>query len=168
MVRRRNPINMKTFKDLEGREWKISLNGWTLERVKEGANVLLTKLIDDDCKLLVALHDEPLLLVSVLWHMVEEEANDRDISKRDFAMSLAGDVLDEARKALIASIVDFFDDPARRRAIANLVEKATQVGQAVMAKAEQEVNKLVSTDTDVIVSSGSLQEFAESTQGHTP
>ena len=132
---------MKKFTDLAGREWRVSLNGWTLKAVKDGCNVLLTKLVEDNCKVLAAIHEDPLLLVTILWYMVEDQAEDQGVGQKDFAMALAGDVLFNAKSCLIEETIDFFDDPATRRNVRQIVDRTSELTKQIQAETEIRLGK---------------------------
>lgn len=143
---------MQSFSDTQGRSWSLSLDGYTQEKVRTGVTVkrdvknadgstsqqetglLLTSIGDDNFKLLADLYDPNQigqLLVPILWCMVEDEADERQITPKQFARALSGDALRSAVDALVRAIADFFTNPAR-----DALLKMMEVGQQVQAKAE--------------------------------
>jgi len=164
---------MKKFTDLEGREWKVSLNGWTLQGVKNGCNVLLTKLVEDNCKVLAAIHEDPLLLVSILWYMVEDQAIEQGVTQKDFSMGLAGDVLYNAKDCLIQETIDFFDDPATRRNVTQIVDRVKELTKQIQTETENRLGKAlreISPESVVkatIGYSGNMRESVASIRGST-
>jgi len=164
---------MKKFTDLKGREWKVSLNGWTLKAVNDGCNVLLTKLVDDKCSILAAIHEDPLLLVTILWYMVEDQAKEQDVTQKDFAMALAGDVIYNAKSCLIEETIDFFEDPATRRNVAMIVNRTKELATQIQTETEARLEKILQriTPESVVKAtteySGSTQESAVLNRGST-
>lgn len=161
---------MRTFSDLAGREWRVSVNSWTLKGVYDNTNVLLTKLVEDNCRILSELYADPLLLVSVLWWIVASQAEEAGVSQQEFAESLAGDPLGEARNALIEETTDFFDDPATRDRVRRLIAKVMEIADKTSTQAGKRIENL---DSDlmargIIDSFSSLPESAESNRGPTP
>ena len=57
---------MKTFQDNAGRTWTVAVNVDGIRRVRSLLGVNLLDVLDDGCKLLAQLHDDPVLLVDVL------------------------------------------------------------------------------------------------------
>ena len=160
---------MRMFTDLKGREWELSLNGWTLERVKEGTNVLLTKIVEDNCKVLAAIHEDPLLLVSIIWYMIEDQAKTAGVDKKDFAMAMAGDVIFNAKSCLIEETINFFDDPATRRNVKTLIDKSLAIATQIQKETEEKLEGLnpQSMARGIIDSYGSLPGSAALSRGGT-
>ena len=110
---------MRTFKDNEGRTWSFALNVYQMKRVLARLGIDLVNVIalDPDGKVKVDLVDriagDPCLLVDILWVCVEEEAKKAGVTDEQFGRSLAGDSIEEATKALLDELVDFF--PGARR-----------------------------------------------------
>jgi len=162
-------LKMKKFTDLEGREWRVSLNGWTLQQVMENTNVLLTKIVEDNCKILAAIHEDPLLLVSILWWMVEDQAEEEGVCQKDFAMALAGDVIFNAKHCLLEEITDFFDDPATRRNVRTMLEKTQNIAKLIQQESATTLEAInpESMANTFISSYGNMRESVASSPGST-
>ena len=110
---------MRTFKDREGRTWSIALNVHQMKRIRAHLGIDLVNVIalDADGKVKVDLVDrianDPCLLVDILWVCVEEEAKEAGVTDEQFGRSLAGDSIEDATKAFLDELVDFF--PGARR-----------------------------------------------------
>lgn len=127
---------MARFTDNAGSEWCINLDAPLIAAVRKECQVNLTDL---DGKAYEELAGDPVKLVEVLWHLVEEEAKQRGVSYKQFATSLTGDVLEQAADAMLEAITDFF--PLRKRelltAIASRNKKIREIG---MTKALEKIN----------------------------
>lgn len=158
-------IHMQQFTDTKGRTWQLELNGLTLKRVKDDTNLLLTSICDDDCRIFAELVGDPLLLISVLWSMVRCSDAAKDVDEQSFSEGFAGKVLTESRKALIEETLDFSDDPALRR----LIEKATEIGSTLKAKASKVLEEMDAEQTasSIIDLYSSSPRFAESSHGRS-
>ena len=121
---------MAKFKDNAGREWTVAIEGVSgLERVAKQADVRLDRLFDDELAGLTALARDPIKLVSVLWVMVEEQAQKTGLTAEQFGRSLGGDSLEAATTALIEAVADF--SPSRqRKMIQALTAKSNEVADA--------------------------------------
>lgn len=110
---------MRTFKDNAGRTWSVALNVHQMKRIRAHLGIDLANVIalDKDGAVKVDLVDriagDPCLLVDVLWVCVEEEAKEAGVTDEQFGRSLAGDSIEDATKAFLDELVDFF--PGARR-----------------------------------------------------
>ena len=110
---------MRTFKDCEGRTWSVTLNVLQMKRIRANLGVDLVNVIALDAggKVKVDLVDrianDPCLLVDILWVCVEEEAKAAGVTDEQFGRSLAGDAIEDATRAFLDELVDFF--PGARR-----------------------------------------------------
>ena len=105
---------MRTFKDNAGRMWSVTLNVLQMKRIRAHLGIDLVNVITLDAggKVKVDLVDrianDPCLLVDILWVCVEDEAKAAGVTDEEFGRALAGDAIDEATKALLDELVDFF------------------------------------------------------------
>ena len=105
---------MRTFKDNAGRTWGVTLNVHQMKRIRAHLGIDLVNVITLDAggKVKVDLVDrianDPCLLVDILWVCVEEEAKAAGVTDEQFGRSLAGDSIEEATRAFLDELVDFF------------------------------------------------------------
>ena len=110
---------MRTFKDRDGRTWSVALNVHQMKRIRAHLGVDLVNVIalDADRKVKVDLVDrianDPCLLVDILWVCVEDEAKEANVTDEQFGRALAGDSIEEATKAFLDELVDFFPGAKR-------------------------------------------------------
>lgn len=133
---------MRSFQDSKGRSWHIVLNGWTLRQVKENSGVLLTLLLDENADLFAKLYTDPILLADVVWGFIREQAENENISLRDFAESFEGDTVGEAREAVVEATVDFFDNPEKRQRLRKLKHKILEIAEAMETKGMEALEKI--------------------------
>ncbi len=120
---------MRTFKDNAGRTWSVTLNVLQMKRIRAHLGIDLVNVITLDAggKVKVDLVDrianDPCLLVDILWVCVEDEAKAAGVTDEEFGRALAGDAIDEATKALLDELVDFFPG-AKRLFLKKAVELA--------------------------------------------
>ena len=133
---------MRNFKDNRGRSWQIALNVYEMKRVRSVLGVDLVNVIalGKDGKVQVDLIDrianDPCLLVDILWVLVEAEAKEQGVSDVDFGSSLAGAAIEEATKAFLDELVDFFPG-ARRLFLKKAVEVSRQYAEEMTAVLER-------------------------------
>ncbi len=134
---------MHIFKDGDGREWRLSLNFHTLERLK-ASGVDLT-----DPQVVVRLGDDPYQLGTALWCLAERQAESAGITPEQFAEATAdGDVIEAAVTALVAELVSF-TRPARRAVLT----------KAMAAKRALEERQL--TAATAMLDSGQIEKEAD-------
>jgi len=138
---------MQVFTDMEGRRWELSVNAWTMTQVLDGTGVLLTSIVDDGCKLYATLHDDPLLLVSVVWWIIKDQAERQDVDQKSFAMAMAGPCILNAREALIDEIVNFSPNQAQRENLEMIRTKATETAALIQAETAKHLAKMDPTET---------------------
>ena len=110
---------MRTFTDADGRQWSLRLTVDDIRRVRDNCDV---DLLDVGEGLLRQLADV-VTLVDVLHCLLVVECEARQIDPVEFAGGLRGDALDDASRALMEALIDFF--PSRRQpALRKLHEKA--------------------------------------------
>ena len=124
---------MRTFKDCEGRTWSIALNVHQMKRIRAHLGIDLVNVIalDADGKVKVDLVDrianDPCLLVDILWVCVEDEAKAAGVTDEEFGRSLAGESIEEATRAFLDELVDFFPG-AKRLFLKKAVELSRKFG----------------------------------------
>ena len=128
---------MRSFKDLNGREWVLELNVDALDRVREATGTNLLSLFENECALVGQVLDDPVFLAKVIWPLIETRAAELSVDQTTFRRALAADACEEAADALIGAVLDFF--PSRRRAVlTKMVETlrtvvTTQMDRAAVA-----------------------------------
>ena len=110
---------MRTFKDNAGRTWSVTLNVLQMKRIRAHLGIDLVNVITLDAggKVKVDLVDrianDPCLLVDILWVCVEDEAKAAGVTDEEFGRSLAGESIEEATRAFLDELVDFFPGAKR-------------------------------------------------------
>ena len=110
---------MRTFKDGKGRTWEVALNVWQMKRLRDTLGIDLVNVIgtgpDGSVKvdLIDRIANDPVLLVDILWVLCEGGAKSAGVTDEDFGSSLAGDSIEDATRAFLDELVDFF--PGTRR-----------------------------------------------------
>ena len=110
---------MKTFTDNKGRVWEVELNIRQMKRVRDILGIDLVNIISTGKDGAVAtdtldrVANDPILLVDILWVLCEGQAKPAGVTDDDFGSSLAGDSIEEATRAFLDELVDFF--PGARR-----------------------------------------------------
>lgn len=137
---------MQIFKDGLGRDWQVALNVYQMKRIRAALGIDLVNVIalDKDGKVKVDLVDrianDPCLLVDILWVLVEEQAKAINVTDAQFGEALAGDAIENATRAFLDELVDFFPG-ARRLFLKKAVELSRKCAgemTAMLGKALEE------------------------------
>ena len=124
---------MRTFKDNAGRTWSVTLNVLQMKRIRAHLGIDLVNVITLDAggKVKVDLVDrianDPCLLVDILWVLVEDEAKAAGVTDEECGRSLAGESIEEATRAFLDELVDFFPG-AKRLFLKKAVELSRKFG----------------------------------------
>ena len=157
---------MRTFTDNAGRTWLLAINVASVKRVRALVGIDLYKLIDDGLEPLARLVSDPVDLADVLYCLVRDEADTKQITDEDFGRCLAGDAITAAADAFVEELIDFFPEARARAALRKTVSAGKQVRNKVLEHLEAQVQTLDvdSAASKLISSFGSLPESSASTQ----
>lgn len=159
---------MHIFTDNKGRKWDIVLNVNQMKRVRAVLGIDLVNVITLDAKgevkvdLIDRIANDPCLLVDILCVLTEKQAASLGVSDVQFGESLAGDAIEDATKAFLDELVDFFPGAKRlflQKAV-TLARKYTLEMTSALEKAlsDPELEKRVAQSMNL---SQSSQESSE-------
>ena len=127
---------MKTFTDNGGKTWTVCVNVDAIKRVRTLLGINLLDVLDDGCKLLAQLHDDPILLVDVLYCVCKPEADAQHVTDEQFGRGMSGDALLHGNQALLEGLSDFFPRARQRAAMKGLLQKTSQVAERLLDHVE--------------------------------
>jgi hypothetical protein len=159
---------MHIFTDNKGRKWDIVLNVNQMKRVRAVLGIDLVNVITLDAKgevkvdLIDRIANDPCLLVDILCVLTEKQAASLGVSDIQFGESLAGEAIEDATKAFLDELVDFFPGAKRlflQKAV-TLARKYTLEMTSALEKAlsDPELEKRVAQSMNL---SQSSQESSE-------
>lgn len=170
---------MRSFKDNKGREWTLEATFGSYGRVKSQTGVKLYDIATENRESLVQLADA-FTLGSVLWSMVEPQAEARGVTPDGFAEAIDGTVLAEAYSALIDEMI-FFCHPRQRKLLETALAKIRQAEARAdrlvdekLPEIEREIDQVLDrwtrgdSGTSWQGSSGSTHEIGRSASCSTP
>src|SRR5688572_4788438 len=102
---------MHQFKDSTGRVWSIAMSMAQAKKLKEHPQLKIDVLDGGDS--LMRLATNPYDTANALYLLCEAQCLKSEVTDEQFGEALAGDVIDEATKALMNELVLFF--PKRQR-----------------------------------------------------
>ena len=156
---------MKTFTDTAGRTWTVCVTVDAIKRVRALLDVNLLAILDEGCQLLAQLHDDPVLLVDVLYAVCQPQAEAQQVTDVQFGQAMSGDALLHANRALLEGLSDFFPSARQRAALKNLLQKTERVVDRLLDHAETTIEQLDpdSVAQSAIASFGNSREPSEFT-----
>ncbi len=161
---------MHAFVDTAGRTWELSIHVAAIKRVRGLVGLDLYGLIDDGFQPLAKLVGDPVQLADVLYCLVKDQADAKNISDEEFGRSLAGDAILRAADAFVDELVSFFPDPRARASLARVVEAGRTVKAKLLDHAEAELDRLDPAEAarTWIASRGNSPVPSASTPGRSP
>lgn len=161
---------MKTFKDNAGRPWTVNV---TVSGIKRVRDVLGLDLLDTTSAI-PRLMIDPVLLCDVAYVLLKPQCDQQGVTDEQFGEGLAGDAITLCRRSVLEAITDFFDDPADRKRIGEILPTVNQFLQQVRQTLDRAVKnpeikrRLAETLAELGEPSTSLPERLESTPGPSP
>jgi hypothetical protein len=135
-------MNPRSFCDAHARDWDLSLTIHTARRVRDATGVIIYDLLGDGMQPLGQLLSDPFALMDVCWAVCSEQAAAREISQEDFGRAIAGDALEDAAKAFMEALIDFFPNRGAREPLRRMVEKGQELSAIVLHRASEQLNRL--------------------------
>lgn len=133
------------FTDSDGHDWEVKVTIGSLRRAIDIAGIDLLNLFGKEGEEggtppIVQFFQDFDALGRAVFAVVKPEADQRGIGLDSFLELLSGDVIEQARKSLLDSCVDFFPSPAQRRAFRTIVEEVSRAFRNAMEEAERQIN----------------------------
>ena len=128
---------MAVFVDGKKRSWEVSVTVTTLVKAKSLLAIDLLTIIDKDSPLLARLIEDPVLLCNLLYVTVKEQADTLKVTDEEFGRGLSGDTLNDATRAFLEALADFFRSTIKRTAL-KAVTKAVFAAEDRLTKALEE------------------------------
>lgn len=123
---------MKPFQTSDGAKYEIAVNVATVKRVRDLTGINLLGLVGDQ-KAVSDLFEDDVKFCEVLCAVVRPQLEAAGKSDDDFFAAINGDVIETAAEALLAEIVNFFQEP-RRTLLKTAMDKYTTAYRKVRAE----------------------------------
>ena len=130
---------MKIWKDAEGHAYETKITVAEIRDVKTELGINLMDIATGD--LLQRISEDVVLLCDILYIINRSQAKEHGIDDAQFGRNLYGDALEDATRAFMGELINFFPNQRTRA----LLTKAMTMGQERMDKAldmaEKELDK---------------------------
>lgn len=132
----------RKFTDVFGKDWRVHITVPLVSQVHRETGVMLTSIFSDNLQLLSELSTNLEKLVQVLWVVCEQQSESRGVSPEQFAESLGGDALGDAREALVRATIDFFTSPDQRAAAHLMLDKINETASKFTGETSRTIQRL--------------------------
>lgn len=135
---------MKTFKTLDGTEWKVAVTVGTIKRVMDDTGLKLTDMFTSQKATEQFLSDD-IKFCEMIWSVVRPQASENGITIDQFLSTIDGEVVEAAAEAIVGETVDFFQEPRRsvlRKIWARYLEAKQRCKIVDALAAEKEMEKV--------------------------
>ena len=129
---------MQTFTDIHGHAWTVAVTIGTVKRVKARLGI---DMFDTDS--FMKQMQDFIMLCDLLYVICQDEAEKRGITDEQFGCSLAGQVLRDAREALMEAYMAFFPDPEVAAKLRVVKDKYNAVGDKMLALLEKKMPQII-------------------------
>lgn len=104
---------MSTFKDAKNREWTIDIDPLNVSDVHKELGVSIYTILDDGMKPLRELLENTPVFLNVVYILVREQCQSKQIDDREFLRGLKGDAMEAMCDAFYEALANFF--PKKKR-----------------------------------------------------
>lgn len=115
---------MRAFIDNNSQSWCVQVTVDTVEQLRGELNLDLMQALGGD--VIQRLGADPVLLVGAIYVTCESQIKERQLTERQFAGLIFGDVLEGAADAFFGAVTDFFP-PRQRPILEKLLAKVREV-----------------------------------------
>jgi hypothetical protein len=133
---------MPTFRDRKDKEWNVEMSVDLLKEVRLQTEFNLLTLLDNEMVGLAQLHDDPEVLVGVLFAVLEEQIDAEKMTPEQFGRCFAGDSIRDAAAALVEAVADFYPSLKQRKILRAMNHKIMEGVEYHLAKIEEIVEGL--------------------------
>lgn len=157
---------MATFNDKNGLTWDIVIDSVTIDDVRSETRVSLYEMCDDpelkEFRELCSSKNRA-LFTNVVYVLVKEQCQARNISDRDFARAINGDAMESMAEAFYRALVDYGASGKKKLMMLELMtESKTLLGEFFTKGKDKAMKKLQSTFGSLLASLDSIPEGSDS------
>ena len=96
------------FSDTKNRKWVLKMTVGKVRQIRETLGVDITHAIDPTKSVVDDIANDPVLMFDIIYLCCLEQMESTKVSGEDLADAISGDTIEDAAKALIDAIIDFF------------------------------------------------------------
>ena len=133
---------MKIWKDAEGHAYETKITVAEIRDVKTELGINLMDIATGD--LLQKISEDVILLCDILYVINRSQAKEYGIDDAQFGRNLYGDALEEATRAFMGEMINFFPNQRTRQLLTKAMTKGQERMDEALDMAEQELDKELS------------------------
>lgn len=127
-----------TYKNKNGREFRINLNIASAKRVRQELGIDLAKIFANEFAAFIELLSDPISVCDVCYLL----SNVDGMTDEDFGSQMDGDCIESASRALMEALIDFFPNPQMRGNLRTIIEKSDHATRLMTQSIEQKLHDL--------------------------
>lgn len=135
-------MTSNSFTDTEGRRWSFEVNVFTVQRVQRETGVNLLGVTDLAGDTIQKLAGDVVVLFDVITSLLQDQLRERDVSIEDFGRALDERAANEATKALVTAVLDFFQ-PEKAGTLKTAFEKVWTATERTTIEATNRMAEVV-------------------------
>src|SRR6185369_3001293 len=139
---------MASFTDKSGQQWQFAITHGDAMRVLKETGIRLYGLLEKKLKGLHELLADPEKFVSVIYALVEPDAEKRQVSPEAFGQAIDGTTLDAMAECFLENLSDFFPNAEARKTLRQMIKKGKELETALTKRVEAELEKIDQTPAD--------------------
>lgn len=151
---------MASFRDVNGREWPVTITVGTVRRVRSETGHDLMSAVGGD--LLQRMADDPVILATILYSIAVPEPERSRVTLDAFCEALAGNSLSDAADAFCEALCDFFGD--RGGPLRAALDKSKEARRLALKQATEQIHNL---QPEQLLAANLETGFPPKKSGHT-
>jgi hypothetical protein len=154
------------FTDTKGRDWEINVSPYEYELVEQDGVCLYDMVEGEDrVKFALSMQMKPTFLTKIIWRICEEQAEKREVSRKEFFQSINDQAQYQSFRALAGALKDFFPSPVHKQEMQNLMDYLKEIDDQLVPAALEimEKNDITAAVQNYIESVLNSQDTSEST-----
>ncbi len=132
---------MRSFTDMQGRQWNMAITLDAIRRLKGTLGVDLFAMLEGDPPLLTKLATDIGLLCDIIFVIIKPQADASSVTDEQFGSSLGGESIKAALDSFYSELEDFFQKMGRAD-LAKAVAAQRRVIDLAVAKVTTDIERL--------------------------
>lgn len=159
---------MATFTDSENKVWEVRLSVSGAKRIR---SMLGLDLLGEDMHKIFA---DPINMIDTVYVLCKDEADRESIDDYQFGLRIHGQVIEDARNALVEATADFFPNPQQREQFRKMIERIDMLQSHMLGVAKEMLgdenfeNSLRQATENLLETLGSVSTSAPESSDSTP
>jgi hypothetical protein len=135
------------FTDGENRTWTVRVTVGVIKEVRNLFQLDINEALNPQSGVIDKLADDPVMMMDVIYVCCRPQMDAKGVSVEDFSDSITGDTIEQASKALVDAVVDFFPR-SKTEVIRESLALRDKMMMRIKNKAMKELTSMSDKDMD--------------------